>query len=107
MTLTDVLARGESPRGISTAFFQGAPPCFNYRLRELQLREGQQPTQDAGVNHSSTSAFTFTRRAATTSGTVPEGRRLDWSRAVQSRLAAKMHRDSYRFRRGACVLRGR
>ena len=30
--------------------FQGTPPRFDHRVRELQLREGQQPAEDARVD---------------------------------------------------------
>ena len=55
--------------------FQGAPPRFDHRVRELQLGKGQQAAQDARVwINSSTWAFTFsTPASASTTGAVSEG----------------------------------
>ena len=54
--------------------FQGSPPRLDHGVRELQLREGEQPAQDTRVDHSSTCAFTFsTPASASTTGAVSEG----------------------------------
>src|SRR5215469_16583163 len=54
--------------------FQGAPPCFDHGVRELQLSEGQDATQHSSGDHLATWAFTFsTPASANTTGVVSEG----------------------------------
>ena len=53
---------------------EGAPPCLDHGIGELQLREGQQPTQDARLDQCIDLAFTFsTPASASTTGVVSEG----------------------------------
>ena len=53
---------------------QRAPPGFDYRVRECQFRQGQDPAQPLVVTRSLTWALTFSTPAyANTTGVVSEG----------------------------------
>src|ERR1700731_902297 len=88
--------------------FQGAPPRFDHGVRELQLREGQQPAQDARVDQCIDLGFTFfTPASANTPGAVSEGAaaRLASSSTVTLLTGANVSATRLIMRASSCAVR--
>jgi hypothetical protein len=66
--------------------FEGAPPCFDHGVRELQFREGQDPAQHARGDQVVDLGVQFsTPASANTTGVLLKASRPDWLRPARPR----------------------